>query len=82
MKQLSKKHLKFLEGMMEHGNRRRAYMDAYPRSKSSSATANACRLLKQEHIAAALEQHHNDRMRQAEKEFDAKMGRNRYPYPR
>jgi hypothetical protein len=73
MKPLSKKHLKFVEGMIAHRDRRRAYMDAYPRSKPSSATANACRLLKQEHIAAVLEQYHEDRMRKAEKEFDAKM---------
>src|SRR5687768_12167380 len=46
MKALKPTHVIFINGMVTHRDRIRAYMEAYPRSAASSAKANACRLLK------------------------------------
>lgn len=46
MKTLKPAHIAFINGMITHGNRIRAYMEAYPGSAASSAKANACRLMK------------------------------------
>jgi phage terminase small subunit len=59
-------HERFIEEMMQHGNRVPAYQAAYPGAKAATAATCASRLLKQPHIKARLDEHHARLMEKAE----------------
>ena len=57
MKTLKPSHVVFINGMTTHGDRIRAYMEAYPRSSAAAAKANACRLMKKEAIRQHIDRY-------------------------
>ncbi|WP_276133671.1 hypothetical protein [Polluticoccus soli] len=58
MKTLKPAHVVFINGMVTHRNRVRAYIEAYPRSSASAAKANACRLMKNPLIRQYIDHYH------------------------